>query len=105
DQITLPKGYTASVVARDLNFPTGIAFVGGKDHFRIAVLESGSGLPGRCNRPDNPVFGGVTSADNPLTSDILVLDQNGRRLSGPIGKPTAAGGGFQVFGPAIGLAF
>jgi hypothetical protein len=105
DQITLPKGYRASVVARDLNFPTGIAFVGDREHFRIAVLESGAGLPGRCNRPDNPVFGGVTSADNPLTSDVLVLDQNGRRLSGPIGKPTAAGGGFQVFGPAIGLAF
>jgi glucose/arabinose dehydrogenase len=102
DQIALPNGYKATVFARDLNFPTTIAFLGDREHFRVAVLESGSGLPGRCNRPDGQ--GGVFSPTNPLTPDVLVFDQSGKQLSGPIGKPTKSGGGFQVSGPAIGLA-
>jgi hypothetical protein len=72
------------------------------------VLESGTGLPSQCN--DNtqsatpatlPEFG----AKNPFTPDILVFDQDGHKVAGPLGKPTASGGGFQLDGPAIGLAF
>jgi len=48
---------------------------------------------------------GKFSATNPLTPDILVFDDKGNKKAGPLGKPTAAGGGFQPDGPAIGLAF
>src|SRR5205823_11707998 len=32
-------------------------------------------------------------------------DQNGNQIRGPLGKPTASGGGFQPHGPAIDIAF
>ena len=103
--IVAPAGYKVEVFARDLNFPTGIAFLGDKSNFRVLVIESGRGLPGRCNDPINALWGGTTSTANPFTPDLLVLNQNGTKISGPLFKPDAGGGGFQVLGPAIGLAF
>jgi len=114
EDIIVPKGFKVEVFARDLNMPTDIAFVGNKDRFKAYVLESGTGLPSQCN--DNtkvPVTpGDVTGpklskfdAKNPFTPDILVFDQDGHKVAGPLGKPTASGGGFQLDGPAIGLAF
>jgi hypothetical protein len=37
------------VFAKDLNFPTAIAFQGDSQRFKVHVIESGTGLPGRCN--------------------------------------------------------
>src|SRR6185295_13133292 len=94
-------GYKVEVFARDLNMPTDIAFANGKAY----VLESGTGLPGRCNNNEQPAFGGKFAATNPFTPDLLVFDMTGQLLAGPLGKPTSTGGGFQPDGPAIGLAF
>src|SRR5215470_9589432 len=52
--IVVPKGFKVSVFASGLNFPTGIAFVMKSDDgkgkaFEVYVLESGHGLPSRCN--------------------------------------------------------
>jgi hypothetical protein len=41
----------------------------------------------------------------PFTPDILVFNQNGGKIRGPLGKPTSNGGGFQPSGPAIDIAF
>src|SRR5262245_37027895 len=95
EDIIVPSGYTVSVFAQNLNFPTAVAFVGSSNRFKVYVLESGHGLPSRCNDENNPVFGGVTSPGNPMTPDILVFDQDGNKIAGPLGKPTATGGGFQ----------
>jgi len=105
EDIVVPKGYKVEVFARDLNFPTDVAFVGNKHSFKVVVLESGTGLPSRCN--NNELVPGATkfSANNPLTPDLLIFDQHGNKLAGPLGKPTASGGGFQPDGPAIGLSF
>ena len=105
EDIALPAGYSVSVFARDLNFPTGIAFTGDATNFQAYVIEAGTGLPGRCNTNE-----GISSVDkfaknNPFTPDLLVLDKNGHVTSGPLAKPTSDGGGFQPDGPAIGLAF
>ena len=109
--IIVPEGYKVEVFAKDLNFPTDIAFVGSANNFKAYVLESGTGLPGRCNnrQPAPPLnanaFGGAFSTTNPFTPDIVVFDQNGNRQSGTIGKPTSTTSGFQADGPAIGLGF
>src|SRR5256885_1649828 len=105
EDIVLPKGYKVEVFAKGLNFPTDVAFLGGKDDFRVLVLESGTGLPSRCN--DNTKVPGIGKfdANNPFTPDLLVFDSHGNKVAGPLGKPTASGGGFQADGPAIGLAF
>ena len=105
EDIVVPRGFKVEVFARGLNFPTDVAFVGGKDHFKVYVLESGTGLPSRCN--DNTKVPGVGKydANNPFTPDILVFDEDGHKIAGPIGKPTPSGGGFQPDGPAIGLSF
>jgi glucose/arabinose dehydrogenase len=105
EDIVVPKGFKVEVFARDLNMPTDVAFVGSKDNFQVVVLESGTGLPSQCN--DNRRVPGATkfSANNPFTPDLLIFDQNGKKIAGPLGKPTATGGGFQPDGPAIGLAF
>ena len=60
--------------------PTGIAFLGNSSSFQVFVL-------------------------NPFTPDILVFNQNGRKIRGPLGKPTSSGGGFQPSGPAVDIAF
>jgi glucose/arabinose dehydrogenase len=102
--ITVPAGFKASVFASGLNAPTGIAFLGERDHFHVFVLESGHGLPSRCN--EQASFGsGDFDPHNPFTPDILVFDQNGARIGSPLGKPTAPGVGLQPEGPAVDIAF
>ena len=106
--IVVPPGYTISVFAKNLNFPTGIAFEGSSKKFKVYVLESGHGLPSTCNEQANAAFGGVFSASNPMTPDIVVFDQDGNKIAGPLGKPTALDAtnkGFQAAGPAIDIAF
>jgi glucose/arabinose dehydrogenase len=102
--INLPAGFTASVFVAGLNAPTGIAFLGNANNFQVFVLESGHGLPSRCN--DETAWpGGEFATNNPFTPDILVFNQNGKLIRGPLGKPTSSGGGFQPSGPAIDIAF
>jgi|SRR5579864_2681823 len=102
--IVVPDGFAVSVFASGLNMPTGIAFLGNKNHFQVYVLESGHGLPSRCNEQGS-FSGGVFAANNPFTPDILVFDQNGNKIAGPLGKPTSSGGGFQPAGPAVDIGF
>jgi hypothetical protein len=102
--INLPPGFTASVFAAGLNMPTGIAFLGNSSNFQVFVLESGHGLPSTCN--DETLWpAGEFATNNPFTPDILVFNQNGKLIRGPLGKPTSSGGGFQPSGPAIDIAF
>jgi hypothetical protein len=101
--IALPPGYTVSVFAKGLNMPTGIAFLGNKNRFNVYVLESGHGLPSRCNEQDK-VTGGVANPNNPFTPDILVFGQNGGQPIATLGKPSG-GGGFQPAGPAVDIGF
>ena len=102
--INLPPGFTASVFAKNLNMPTGIAFLGDAANFQVFVLESGHGLPSVCN--DEMAWpGGPFDINNPFTPDILVFNRNGTLIRGPLGKPTSSGGGFQPSGPAIDIAF
>jgi hypothetical protein len=102
--INLPPGFTASVFAKNLNMPTGIAFLGNATNFQVYVLESGHGLPSVCN--DEMAWpGGPFDINNPFTPDILVFNRNGKLIRGPLGKPTSSGGGFQPSGPAIDVAF
>jgi glucose/arabinose dehydrogenase len=103
--IVLPAGYKVSVFATGLNAPTAVAFVGNSKKFSVYVLESGHGLPSRCNDETLAVYGGVFSPSNPMTPDILVFDNAGTKIAGPLAKPTMGGGGLQPHGPAIDLAF
>jgi glucose/arabinose dehydrogenase len=105
EDIVVAEGYRVEMFARDLNFPTGIAFVGDERDFRVLVIESGTGLPSRCNDNEGPGYAPKTSATNPFTPDLLVFDERGRRVAGPLFKPTTPGAGFQPDGPAIGIAF
>src|SRR4051794_39918310 len=108
EDIVVPKGFKVEVFARDLNMPTDIAFVGNKDRFQVVVLESGTGLPSRCNNNTLslvPTAPKVFSPSNPFMPDLLIFDQDGRKIAGPLAKSTPTGGGFQPDGPAIGLAF
>jgi glucose/arabinose dehydrogenase len=101
--IVVPSGYQVSVFAQGLNQPTGIAFLGTKSNFNVYVLESGHGLPSICN--DQSTFGsGDFDPTNPFTPDVLVFDQSGNKIGGPLFKPTASGG-LQPEGPAIDIAF
>ena len=106
--INVPHGFKVSVFASGLNAPTGIAFLGNRSRFQVYVLESGHGLPSNCN--DQSAWpGGEFAADNPFTPDILVFNQNGKKVGGPLAKPTGSGstqtGGLQAEGPAIDIAF
>jgi glucose/arabinose dehydrogenase len=109
EDIVVPRGFKVEVFAKGLNFPTDVAFVGSEDDFKVYVLESGTGLPGKCNNNDTAALKamgiGKFSAANPFTPGILVFDSGGNKIGGPIGKPTAGGGGLQADGPAIGLSF
>jgi hypothetical protein len=79
--INLPPGFTASVFAKNLNMPTGIAFLGNSSSFQVFVLESGHGLPSVCN--DEMAWpGGPFDINNPFTPDILVFNQK-RRSADP----------------------
>src|SRR5438093_793941 len=103
--IVVPQGFEVSVFAKGLNFPTAVAFRGDARRFDVFVLESGHGLPSRCNDETSSVVGGQFSATNPFTPDSLVFDESGRLIRGPLAKPTASGGGLQAHGPAIDIAF
>jgi hypothetical protein len=103
--IIVPPGFKVSVFAKDLNFPVGIAFTGNDRKFNAYVLESGHGLPSICNDETSAVVGGTFAATNPFTPDILVFDQDGKKIAGPLAKPTPSGGGLLPHGPAIGIAF
>jgi hypothetical protein len=101
--IVVPPGYEVSVFKSGLNFPTGLAFRGNSQHFEVYVLESGHGLPSVCNEQGS--FGtGQFDPTNPFTPDVLVFDETGNLLRGPLAKPTATGG-LQAAGPAVDLAF
>src|SRR5262249_51602411 len=102
--INVPQGYNISMFAAGLNFPTGLAFLRRGQGFEVYVLESGHGLPSRCNEQDSPAVGGPFSSTNPFTPDILVFDQRGTLLR-KIAKPTAPGVGFQTAGPAVDIGF
>jgi hypothetical protein len=103
EDIVVPPGFKVSVFASGLNFPTGLAFRRAGAGFEVYVLESGHGLPSRCN--DQSAFGGGNfDPTNPFTPDILVFDQNGTRIRGPLGKPIPSGG-FQAAGPAVDIGF
>src|ERR1700704_1510655 len=117
EDIVTAAGYKVQVFAKGLNFPTAIAFQGDKEHFKVLVLESGTGLPGACNNRQGPGYQGAGSS-NPFTPDIVLFDQAGNFVAGPIGKPdntlkdcpaTTTGNPtsskFQCDGPAVGLAF
>ena len=100
--IVVPPGFKVSVFKSGINFPTGIAFRGNKQHFEVYVLESGHGLPSVCN--DETKFGtGALDPNNPFTPDILVFDESGT-LMRVLAKPTA-NGGLQSAGPAVDIAF
>jgi len=108
--IVVPQGFEVSVFAKGLNFPTAVAFRGDARRFDVFVLESGHGLPSRCNDETSSVVGGQFSAINPFTPDILVFDESGRVIRGPLAKPTGDNkgvqtGGLQAHGPAIDIAF
>jgi glucose/arabinose dehydrogenase len=103
--VIVPRGFRVEVFAKDLNFPTAIAFEGSRANFKVHVLESGTGLPGRCNNNELSAFGSKFSASNPFTPDLLTFSPSGQRIGAPLGKPTGPTGGFQPDGPAIGLAF
>jgi glucose/arabinose dehydrogenase len=90
--ITVPTGFKVSVFASGLNMPTGIAFLGNASHFTVYVLESGHGLPSICN--EQASFVGSAAA-NPFTPDIVVFDQNGSKIGGPLGKPGVAASALQ----------
>src|SRR5256886_9091916 len=101
--IVVPPGFKVSVFASGLNFPTGVAFRGNAQHFEVYVLESGHGLPSKCNEQGS--FGtGEFDPNNPFTPDILVFDETGAKIRGPLAKPTATGG-FQTAGPAVDIGF
>src|SRR5262249_21177863 len=105
EDIVLLPGYKVSVFAKGLNMPTAVAFVGNSKKFNVYVLESGHGLPSKCNNEELAVYGGLFSPSNPMTPDILVFDETGMKIAGPLAKPTAGGGGLQPPGPAIDIAF
>src|SRR3989449_11223107 len=105
ENIVVPSGFEVSVFKSGLNFPTAVAFRGNRQRFEVFVLESGHGLPSRCNDETSSVVGGEFSATNPFTPDILVFDESGSLIRGPLAKPTASGGGLQPHGPAIDIAF
>src|SRR5215472_14654667 len=98
-----PGTFKVSVFKSGLNFPTGIAFRGNSQKFEVYVLESGHGLPSRCNEQGS--FGtGPFDPTNPFTPDILVFDQSGNKLR-TLAKPSAPGVGLQPAGPAVDIAF
>ena len=101
--IVVPPGFNVSVFASGLNMPTGLAFRRTGGTFEVYVLESGHGLPSRCN-DESTMPGGTFAPNNPFTPDILVFNQNGTKLR-TLGKPTMPGVGFQPSGPAVDIGF
>jgi hypothetical protein len=104
EDIVVPPGYSISVFKAGLNFPTGIAFrKTDKGEFEVYVLESGHGLPSICNEQSS--FGsGESDPKNPFTPDILVFNDAGKLIRGPLAKPFGKNG-LQAAGPAVDIAF
>src|SRR5256886_17687361 len=90
--IVVPPGFEVSVFAKGLNFPTAVAFRGDARRFEVFVLQSGHGLPRRCNADTSSVVGGQFSASNPLTPDILVFNESGRFIRGPFAMSSGGRG-------------
>src|SRR5438034_8384082 len=109
EHVVVASGFRVSVFKSGLNFPTAVAFRGDARRFEVFVLESGHGLPSRCNDETSSVVGGELSATNPFTPDILVFNESGQLIRGPLAKPTRDNkgvlGGLQPHGPAIDIAF
>src|SRR5215510_6898363 len=80
EDIVLPEGFRVSVFAKNLNFPTGIAFRGNREQFQVLVIESGKGLPSGfneatdCNSPNRATVGGPNSPTNPFTPNLMIFD-------------------------------
>jgi hypothetical protein len=87
EDIVVPNGFTVSVFASGLNFPTGIAFRGNSQRFEVYVLESGVFRTSRCN--DGVAWQSKGLPGNPFTPDILVFDQSAKLLR-TLGKPPDA---------------
>jgi hypothetical protein len=104
EDIIVREGYRVEVFAKGLNFRRQSPSPRTKNQFRVFVLESGRGLPSRCNDNEDSAFGGKFSATNPLTPDILVFDQNGHQLAGPLGKLTPEGAAFNRMVPPLASA-
>src|SRR5260370_41158843 len=64
--IVVPSGFEVSVFAKGLNFPTAVAFRGDGRRFEVFVLESGHGLPSRCNDETRNRVGVELPATNPF---------------------------------------
>src|SRR5882724_3583941 len=108
EDIVVPPGFKVSVFVTGLNAPTAVAFRGSAKKFEVFVLESGHGLPSICN--DEITFQtAFPHSLNPFTPDILVFNQSGTKIAGPLGKPAnvnaPTSGTFQAHGPAIDIAF
>src|SRR6266850_5609442 len=104
EDIVVPPGFKVSRFASGLNFPTGLAFRRRGGTFEVYVLESGHGLPSKCN--DQTAFGsGNFDSTNPFTPDILVFDDHGNLIRGPLAEPLVTGRGFQPAGPAVDIGF
>src|SRR5260370_39304766 len=55
EDIVVPKGFKVERFSKqDLNFPTGIAFLGSKSDFKVLLLKSVHRLPSRCNDRTDP---------------------------------------------------
>jgi hypothetical protein len=87
EDIIVPDGFTVSVFASGLNFPTGIAFRGDSHRFEVYVLESGVFPTSRCN--DGVAWQSKGLSGNPFTPDIRVFDQRAKLLR-TLGKPPDA---------------
>jgi len=85
--IVVSQGFTVSVFASWLNYPTGIAFRGNAHRFEVYVLESGRFPTSRCN--DGVAWQSKGLPGNPFTPDIRVFDKSAKLLR-TIGKPADA---------------
>ena len=97
EDIVVPNGFTMSVFASGLNFPTGIAFRGNSQRFEVYVLESGVFPTSRCN--DGMAWQSKGLPGNPFTPDVRVFDQ-GAKLLRTLGKsPDASTETTNTFSP------
>src|SRR2546423_14946650 len=71
EDIVVPEGYKVERFSQvDLNFPTAVAFIGDRHNFKVLVLESGHGLPSRCNDRTDPAYGGAFFPGQPFSPAI-----------------------------------
>ena len=82
--IVVPPGFKVSVFKSGLNFPTGIAFRKTGATFEVYVLESGHGLPSRCNDETSSVVGGAPARkipSRPTSSYSIKMETSSVRLA------------------------